>query len=113
MKKSASIDLMKSTVGVRLTYLINGLVKDFNNKQLSSALGISTSSLYKIKNAMYDKISLGMLLSVVEHLGVKYTMSLEFTGKNRKINVTGIESAVGIQYKGILRGERVVLQRIQ
>lgn len=112
MKKSKTIDLVKSKMGVRLTYVINGLSGDLSNKEMARFLDISLSTLYKIKKGNYEKISVNLLLNAVERLGIHYKMAIRFNGKTREINITEMESVAGAKYNLERRGGSIFIRRI-
>lgn len=113
MKESMTVEMMKKNILVRLANILNHLVVDANNKEIAKFLNISTGSLYKIKREETKGVSLNLLLVVTERLNLKYTLTAKFDGKRRTIFVTGLESSIGVQYKGIRRGDRIQLERIQ
>ena len=113
MKESLTVELMKKNIIVRLSNILRHLVVDATNKELAKFLGVSTASLYKIKREEGKGLSINLLLSVTERLGLKYTLTTKYDGKRRTVLVTGLESSIGIQYKGIRRGDGIKLERLQ
>lgn len=112
MQTSKTVDQVKAAFGVRLSFIIRNLSREFTTLQLAKSLEISTGTLYKIKNDLHEKVSVNMLIEVAERLGLKYKAVIEFNGKKRNVTITGIETASGIQYGGTLHKGRIQLSRI-